>query len=44
MGPKVMAAIEFVQANPKNRCIITDENNLVSAMLEGRGGTSIVAC
>jgi carbamate kinase len=44
MGPKVMAAIEFVQANPKNRCIITDEGNLVQAMLEGRGGTSIVAC
>ncbi len=42
MGPKMMAAIEFVQANPKNQVIITDVENLVPAM-EGRGGTRVVA-
>ncbi|MFW6228429.1 MAG: carbamate kinase [Alkalispirochaeta sp.] len=42
MGPKMMAAIEFVQADPGNRVIITDEANLLEAM-EGREGTHIVA-
>jgi len=42
MGPKIMAAIEFVQANPKNRVIITDVDSLVPAM-EGKEGTTIVA-
>ncbi len=42
MGPKMMAAIEFVQADPANRVIITDEANLTEAM-EGREGTHIVA-
>lgn len=42
MGPKMMAAIEFVQANPENRVIITNEDNLLEAM-EGRAGTQIVA-
>jgi carbamate kinase len=42
MGPKILAAIEFVQANPKNRCIITDVDNLIPA-LEGKEGTVIVA-
>ena len=42
MGPKMMAAIEFVQADPGNRVIITDEANLLEEM-EGREGTHIVA-
>ncbi len=42
MGPKISAAIEFVQANPKNRVIITDVDNLIAAM-EGKEGTTIVA-
>lgn len=42
MGPKMVAAIEFVQANPENTVIITDEANLVAAM-EGQEGTRIRA-
>lgn len=42
MGPKIEAAIEFVQANPKNRVIITDVDSLVPAV-EGKEGTMIVA-
>ena len=42
MGPKIMAAIEFVQANPENRVVITDVNHLPAAM-EGKEGTWIVA-
>ncbi len=42
MGPKMMAAIEFVQANPKNRVVITDVDNVVEAM-HGAAGTQIVA-
>ena len=42
MGPKMMAAIEFIQAQPQNRVIITDVNSLVEAV-EGRAGTQIVA-
>jgi carbamate kinase len=42
MGPKIMAAIEFIQANPKNRVIITDEDHLIAAM-EGGAGTTIVS-
>lgn len=42
MGPKITAAIEFVQANPKNRVIITDVDNVIPA-LEGKEGTTIVA-
>ncbi len=42
MGPKMMAAIEFIQAHPQNRVIITDVANLVEAV-EGRAGTQIVA-
>ncbi len=42
MGPKIGAAIEFVQANPKNRVIITDVDSLIPAM-EGKEGTTIVA-
>jgi len=42
MGPKIAAAIEFVQANPKNKVIITDVDNLIPAM-EGKEGTAIVA-
>lgn len=42
MGPKMMAAIEFVQADPGNRVIITDEEHLLDAM-EEREGTHIVA-
>jgi carbamate kinase len=42
MGPKMLAAIEFVQANPENTVIITDENNLVAAM-QGQEGTQIKA-
>jgi carbamate kinase len=42
MGPKMMAAIEFIQAHPQNRVIITDVNSLVEAV-EGNAGTQIVA-
>ncbi len=42
MGPKIMAAIEFVQANPENRVVITDVKHLPAAM-EGKEGTWIVA-
>lgn len=42
MGPKMLAAIEFVQANPKNRVIITDVDNLAAA-IHGDEGTRIVA-
>jgi carbamate kinase len=42
MGPKMMAAIEFVQADPANRVIITNEENLLAAV-EGNQGTHIVA-
>ena len=42
MGPKMMAAIEFIQAHPQNRVIITDVENLVDAV-EGKAGTQIVA-
>ena len=42
MGPKMMAAIEFVQADPGNRVIITDERSLLEAV-EGKEGTHIVA-
>jgi carbamate kinase len=42
MGPKMMAAIEFIQAHPQNRVVITDVDNLVEAV-EGRAGTQIVA-
>ena len=42
MGPKMMAAIEFIQAHPQNRVVITDVDNLVGAT-EGTAGTQIVA-
>ncbi|TFH04924.1 MAG: carbamate kinase, partial [Spirochaetales bacterium] len=42
MGPKMMAAIEFIQANPHNEVIITDVDNLVAA-IDGKAGTRIVA-
>ncbi|MBF0409283.1 MAG: carbamate kinase [Candidatus Riflebacteria bacterium] len=42
MGPKIQAAIEFVQANPNNRVVITDIACLPEA-LEGKQGTTIVA-
>jgi carbamate kinase len=42
MGPKILAAIEFVRANPLNRCVITDVDSLIPAM-EGKVGTTIVA-
>lgn len=42
MGPKMMAAIEFVQADPANRVIITNEDSLLAA-IEGHEGTHIVA-
>ncbi len=42
MGPKMMAAIEFIQANPKNEVVITDVDNLVAAV-DGKAGTRIVA-
>lgn len=42
MGPKMTAAIEFVQADPANRVIITNEASLLEA-IEGREGTHIVA-
>lgn len=42
MGPKMMAAIEFVQADPGNRVIITNEEHLLEAV-QGTQGTHIVA-
>lgn len=42
MGPKILAAIEFVQADPENRAIITDVANLKEA-IEGKAGTVIKA-
>ncbi len=42
MGPKMQAAIEFVQANPRNRVIITDIESLPLA-LEGKEGTILKA-
>jgi len=42
MGPKIQAAIEFVQADARNRAIITDVDGLVPA-LEGKEGTTVVA-
>jgi len=42
MGPKIEAAIEFVQANPRNRAIITNVEGLLAA-IEGKEGTTIVA-
>jgi carbamate kinase len=40
MGPKITAAVEFVQANPLNRVIITDVDSIAAAA-EGRAGTVI---
>ncbi len=42
MGPKIQAALEFVQANPKNKVVITDIDSLPLA-LEGKEGTTIVS-
>ena len=42
MAPKIMASIEFVQANPHHRVIITDVENLEAA-IDGKAGTTIVA-
>ena len=42
MGPKMTAAIEFIQANPRNEVIITDVAGLVDAV-DGKAGTRIVA-
>jgi carbamate kinase len=42
MGPKIQAAIEFVQADSENRVIITDVENLKEA-LAGKSGTVIKA-
>jgi carbamate kinase len=42
MGPKIQAAIEFIQADPKNRVIITDIESITEA-LEGKEGTTLVA-
>ena len=42
MAPKISAAIEFIQANPQHKVIITDVENLETA-IEGEGGTTIVA-
>ena len=40
MGPKITAAVEFVQANPLNRVIITDVDSIAAAA-QGRAGTVI---
>lgn len=40
MGPKIAAAIEFVQADPENRVIITDVESLPEAV-RGEAGTII---
>ncbi len=42
MAPKIMASIEFIQANPHHKVIITDVDNLEAA-LDGNAGTTIVA-
>jgi carbamate kinase len=42
MGPKIAAAIEFVQADPDNRVIITDVANLPAA-IRGEAGTVIMS-
>lgn len=42
MGPKIQAAIEFVQADSENRVIITDVENLKDS-LAGKAGTVIKA-
>ncbi len=42
MAPKIMASIEFIQADPSHKVIITDEKNLEAA-LEGIAGTTITA-
>ncbi len=42
MAPKMEAAIEFVQANPDNKVIITDVDSLSDAV-EGADGTTIVS-
>ena len=42
MGPKIQAAIEFIQADSENRTIITDVDNLKKA-LKGKAGTVITA-
>lgn len=42
MGPKILAAIEFVQANPINKVIITDVERVKDA-IAGKEGTTIVA-
>lgn len=38
MGPKIAAAIEFLQADPENRVIITDVESLPEAV-QGKAGT-----
>lgn len=43
MGPKITAAIEFVQANPQNRVIITDVAGMADAV-RGKAGTVIKSC
>jgi carbamate kinase len=42
MGPKIEAAVEFVQANQKNKAIITNVQGFIPA-LEGKEGTTIVS-
>ncbi len=42
MAPKIQAVIEFVQADPMNKAIITDIDHLKDA-LEGNAGTTITA-
>jgi carbamate kinase len=42
MAPKIMASIEFIQANPQHKVIITDVKNLEAA-IEGKAGTMMVA-
>ncbi|MDC7226604.1 MAG: carbamate kinase [Spirochaetales bacterium] len=42
MAPKIISAIEFIQANPQHKVIITDVENLEAA-LEGDRGTTVTA-
>lgn len=42
MAPKIMASIEFIQANPAHKVIITDVENLEAA-IEGKAGTTMIA-
>ena len=42
MGPKIEAAIEFIQADSENKVIITDVDNLINS-LKGKAGTIISA-